>query len=88
MVNPDAQLNPKLFDPDVEQKATRDGYGEGLVIAGEADPNVVVLCADLTESTRAEAFSKQFPELGPSQLLCVTEATPAWAVDKLAEVLA
>lgn len=62
MLNKNAKLNPKLFESDAEQRPTRDGYGEGLVIAGEADPNVVALCADLTESTRAEAFSKKFPE--------------------------
>ena len=62
MLNPDAKLNPKLFDEDVEQKPTRDGYGTGLVLAGEANPNVVALCADLTESTRVEAFAKKFPE--------------------------
>jgi transketolase len=44
------------------QKPTRDGYGEGLVLAGKADPNVVVLCADLTESTRSLAFKKEFPD--------------------------
>lgn len=60
--NPAAKLNPKLFDADVEQKATRDGYGKGLIEAGDKDPNVVVLCADLTESTRSEEFSKKFPE--------------------------
>jgi transketolase len=32
------------------------------VEAGKLDPNVVVLCADLKESTRAEAFEKVFPE--------------------------
>lgn len=62
MLNKNAKLSPKIFEADVEQRATRDGYGEGLVIAGESDPNVVVLCADLTESTRSEAFSKKFPE--------------------------
>lgn len=62
MLNPEAKLNPKLFDADVEQKPTRDGYGTGLVLAGEENPNVVALCADLTESTRAEAFFKKFPE--------------------------
>ncbi len=62
MLNPAAKLNPKFFDPDVEQKAIRDGYGDGLVMAGEENKNVVVLCADLTESTRAEAFAKKFPE--------------------------
>jgi transketolase len=44
------------------QKPTRDGYGEGLVLAGRADKNVVVLCADLTESTRSLAFKKEFPD--------------------------
>ena len=62
MLNKSLELNPKLFDADVEQKATRDGYGEGLLIAGEKDKNVVVLCADLTESTRSEAFAKKFPK--------------------------
>ncbi len=62
MVNPDIKLNPKLFNDDVEQRPIRDGYGEGLVLAGETDANVVALCADLTESTRTEAFSKKFPD--------------------------
>ncbi|OGY62875.1 MAG: transketolase [Candidatus Harrisonbacteria bacterium RIFCSPHIGHO2_01_FULL_44_13] len=62
MLNPEAKLNPKLFDKDVEQKPTRDGYGDGLVIAGAEDPNVVVLCADLTESTRSHKFAEKFPE--------------------------
>lgn len=55
-------LNPKLFADDIEQVPTRNGFGEGLVLAGEADKNVVALCADLTESTRMEAFAKKFPE--------------------------
>ncbi|MBI4016180.1 MAG: transketolase family protein [Candidatus Aenigmarchaeota archaeon] len=40
----------------------RDGYGEALVILGGKNPNVTVLCADVTESTRAEAFRKKFPD--------------------------
>ncbi len=55
-------ISEKIFHPDIEQRPTRDGYGEGLLIAGEADLNVVVLSADLTESTRAEAFAKKFPD--------------------------
>ena len=57
-----SNLNPKLFDDQVEQVPSRNGFGEGLVIAGEENPNVVGLCADLTESTRMEAFKKKFPE--------------------------
>ena len=41
---------------------TRDGFSEGLVELGERDPRVVVLTADLKESTRAEEFAKRWPE--------------------------
>ena len=62
MVNPSAKLNPALFDPNVEQKPIRDGYGDGLLQAGEKNQNVVALCADLTESTRTHKFAEKFPE--------------------------
>lgn len=55
-------LNPKIFDTDVEQVPIRKGFGEGLVIAGEADKNVVGLCADLTESTQMHLFKNKFLE--------------------------
>ncbi|MEX2054228.1 MAG: transketolase C-terminal domain-containing protein [Candidatus Colwellbacteria bacterium] len=56
------KLNRKIFQKNVEKAPTRNGYGEGLVLAGEADQRVVALCADLTESTRTEAFAKRFPD--------------------------
>lgn len=62
MLNNKLKLNPKLFEKEVEQAPTRNGYGEGLVEAGEQDDKVVVLCADLTESTRSDAFKKKFPD--------------------------
>jgi transketolase len=62
MINSEAKLNPKIFDDAVEMRPTRDGYGEGLVLAGESNKNVVALCADLVESTRVEAFAKKFPD--------------------------
>jgi transketolase len=62
MLNPDAKLNPKMFGDDIEMAPTRDGYGTGLVAAGEANKDVVALCADLVESTRVDAFAKKFPE--------------------------
>ncbi len=43
------------------RKATREGYGEGLVSLGEINPSVVVLTADLGESTRANLFGERFP---------------------------
>jgi len=62
MLNVDAKLSAKVFADDIEQKPTRDGFGTGAVEAGKADKNVVVLCADLAESTRAEWFQKEFPD--------------------------
>src|SRR5690349_20016108 len=55
-------LNPKLFDADVEQVPTRFGYGEGLVELGEANKHVVVLTADLADSTKVSDFGKKYPE--------------------------
>lgn len=41
---------------------TRDGYGKGLLKQGKLNKNIVVLNADLTDSTRSEWFVKEFPE--------------------------
>lgn len=62
MLNPELKLNKKLFDKDVEQVPIRKGFGQGLLQAGEEDPRVVVLCADLTESAQALYFKEKFPE--------------------------
>lgn len=63
MINPDAKLIANLFNKaNIELVATRDGYGKGLIEAGEKDPRIVVLCADLTESTRSQGFAEKFPE--------------------------
>lgn len=43
-------------------KPARDGAGEALVELGRKNKNVVVLSADLTDSTRAGWFKKEFPE--------------------------
>ena len=62
-------LNQKLQFADnildktrIEQKPIREGFGTGLLKAGEEDANVVALCADLTESTRVILFKDKFPE--------------------------
>ncbi len=62
MINPSQKLNPKIFSKDVEQVPIRKGFGEGLLKAGQLDPNVVGLCADLTESTQMHLFRDAFPE--------------------------
>ena len=42
--------------------ATRDSYGAALAELGAQYPNLVVLDADLAESTRTSVFKKAFPE--------------------------
>lgn len=41
---------------------TRDGFGRGLLELGQKNKDVVVLCADLTDSTRAAWFKEKFPD--------------------------
>jgi transketolase len=62
MLNQDAHLVENVFAGDIQKAPTRDGFGTGSVEAGKADSRVVVLCADLKESTRAEEFEKVFPD--------------------------
>lgn len=45
-----------------DRVATRDAYGKALVKLGEVNPNVVVLDADLSKSTKTDSFAKKFPE--------------------------
>ena len=42
--------------------ATRDAYGEVLVELGRENPNIVVLDADLSGSTKTALFAKEFPD--------------------------
>lgn len=42
--------------------ATRDAYGNALVKLGNTNPNVVVLDADLSKSTKTAGFAKAFPD--------------------------
>ncbi len=42
--------------------ATRDAYGKALVLLGSTNPNVVVLDADLSKSTKTDGFAKAFPD--------------------------
>lgn len=71
-------LNPKLFSKDVEQEPIRAGFGRGLLEAGQKNDKVVALCADLTESTKMDAFAKEFPdrfvEIGVAEQNLVTVA--------------
>ena len=63
MINKEAHLVDNLTDTkNIQMVPTRDGFGKGLVEAGEKDQRVVALCADLSESTRFHWFAQKFPE--------------------------
>ena len=87
MLNPNLKLNPKIFNPDVEEVNIRKGFGEGLVSAGEIDKNVVALCADLTESTQMIFFKEKFPErfveIGVAEQNLATVASGMAAMGKI-----
>lgn len=79
MINTSANLSKNTLTKDIEEIPTRNGYGEGLVVAGENDERVVVLCADLTDSTRSSYFKEKFPErfieIGVAEQLLATVAS-------------
>ena len=66
---------------------TRNGFGEGLVEAGTRNPNVIAICADLSESTRIEAFKKahpaQYVEIGVAEQMLVAMAGGLASVGKM-----
>ena len=72
-------LNPLVYNKEVELEPIRAGFGRGLKAAGEANENIVALCADLTESTQMhlfrEAFPKRFVEIGIAEQNLVTVAS-------------
>ena len=47
--------------PTTGKKATRDGFGDGLLEIGKQNADVVALCADLAGSLKMNAFIKEFP---------------------------
>lgn len=57
-LNPEMHLNPS----NPEKAATRDGLGKGMLELGKKNKNIVVLTADLAESTRANWFKEKFPD--------------------------
>ncbi|HLS89373.1 MAG TPA: transketolase family protein [Sphingobacteriaceae bacterium] len=46
----------------LKSESLRDAYGDVLVELGEQDPRIVVLTADLAESTRTLPFGERFPD--------------------------
>ena len=55
-------LSDDIGDTSITMEPNRKGFGRGLKAAGEANDQVVALCADLTESTQMSVFKESFPE--------------------------
>jgi transketolase len=63
MLNNDLKLKGNLFEEEnVERFSLRDGFKDGIVEAGESNPDVVVLSADVSSSVKASEFKERFPE--------------------------
>jgi transketolase len=62
MIRHEAHLISDLFKKDIEMTPTRNGYGDGIIEAAAKNTNIVVMCADLTESTRNMDFKDKFPD--------------------------
>jgi transketolase len=62
-LNNDLSFADNVFDANsVERVPLRNGFGEGLVFAADNNTHVMGLCADLTGSTKMDAFAKKYPE--------------------------
>lgn len=87
MLNDKLKLNKDMFSDSVEQVPIRKGFGEGLVLAGDENENVVALCADLTESTQMDKFKAKFPErfveIGVAEQNLVTVSSGMAAMGKI-----
>lgn len=55
-------LIKNLLAKNIKKVPTRNGYGEALVELGKKNKDVVVLCADISDSTRSGMFRDAFPE--------------------------
>ena len=80
-------LNKKIHLKCIQEKVpTRNGYGDALFQLGK-DRNIMVLCADLVDSTRvrkfADKYPKQFVEIGVAEQNLVTVAAGLAAVGKI-----
>lgn len=78
----------KIINFPVEEKeSNRNGFGQGLVKAGELNDRIWVVTADLRESTRVDAFAKEFPdrfvEVGVAEQNLVTVASGIAHEDKI-----
>ncbi len=60
-INPEMYLADPIAAPPA-RKPSRDGFGKALVELGEQNPNIWVMTADVSESTRTHWFAEKFPD--------------------------
>ena len=53
---------PVKNEPGSTSVASRDSFGDAIARLGETHPELVVLEADLSESTRSKKFAKKYPD--------------------------
>lgn len=80
-------LSEQIGQDDITKEPIRKGFGVGLKQAGDSNPNVVALCADLTDSTQMslfkEAHPQRFVEVGVAEQNLVTVAAGMSAMGKV-----
>jgi transketolase len=62
MLNKSLHLSQSTLSANVANKANRDGFGDSLVKLAKENKDVVVLTADLRDSTRVDKFAQKFPK--------------------------
>ncbi len=82
-----AYIVDQIGDNAIEQEPIRKGFGRGLKAAGEANEDVVALCADLTDSTQMSLFRDAFPlrfiQIGVAEQNLVTVSSGMAAMGKI-----
>lgn len=72
-----------MSDNKIKKTATRESYGKALVELGAKNPDIVVLDADLAESTKTGMFQKAYPDrhidcgIAEGNMVCVAAGLAA-----------
>ena len=82
-----AHISDQIGANTIDQDPIRKGFGRGLKAAGEANKEVVALCADLTDSTQMSLFRDTFPDrfvqIGVAEQNLVTVSSGMAAMGKI-----
>ena len=87
MLNDKIHFHKNILEKECSSVPIRQGFGDGLLEAGENDIRVVALCADLTESTKVDKFRDRFParfvEMGIGEQSMASVASGMAAMGKI-----